>query len=165
MTNFFKGLQNLIDKIFMILIIINVAWFFVSESTYPSPEGLGLLYIETKGMLVFVSSISLLVFGLFINWVLGSFVFEPKGRSRNFERLIKMEMTLQKVEDVISKIDSNVKNIQSEVEKVKEKQINQKVEDVISKIDSNVKNIQSEVEKVKEQQNKIDNKQNQNVNE
>ena len=57
MTNFFKGLQNLVDKIFIILIIINIAWYFVSDSTYPSPEGLGSPYIETKEMLVFVSSI------------------------------------------------------------------------------------------------------------
>lgn len=122
MTNFFKGLQNLIDKIFMILIIINIAWFFASESTYPSPEGLGSPYIETKGMLVFVSSISLLIFGLFINWFLGSFVFEPKGRGRNTERLIKIEMTVQKIEEVINKIDNNVKNIKTDVEIVKERQ-------------------------------------------
>ena len=124
MTNFFKGLQNLIDKIFIILIIINIAWFFASDSTYPSPEGLGSPYIETKAMLVFVSSILLLVFGAFINWILGSFVFEPKGKSGNTERLIKIEMTVKKIEEVINKTDDNVKNIKSEVEIVKERQIN-----------------------------------------
>tara|TARA_B100000242_G_scaffold277500_1_gene234214 strand:- start:461 stop:868 length:408 start_codon:yes stop_codon:yes gene_type:complete len=124
MTNFFKGLQNLVDKIFIILIIINIAWYFVSDSTYPSPEGLGSPYIETKEMLVFVSSVLLLVFGAFINWVLGSFVFELKEESRNTERLIKIEMTVKKIEEAINKIDDNVKNIKSEVEIVKERQIN-----------------------------------------
>ena len=124
MTNFFKGLQNLIDKIFFILILINIVWFFASGNTYPSPEGLGSPYIETKGMLVFVSSILLLVFGLFLNWFLESFVFEPKGKSRNTERLIKIEMTVQKIEEVINKIDDNVKNIKTEVEIVKEIQTN-----------------------------------------
>ena len=120
MSNFFKGLQNLVSKIFMILLLINVGWYLASLSipiTYPYPSD-----FKTEKATVVLSSILISLFWILINWILGSFVIELKDKNRNTERLITMEISLKRIEEVIKKIESNISDIKVELERVKERQ-------------------------------------------
>tara|TARA_B100000902_G_C26982073_1_gene750775 strand:- start:144 stop:497 length:354 start_codon:yes stop_codon:yes gene_type:complete len=105
----------------MILLLINVGWYLASLSipiTYPYPS-----YFETEKATVVLSSILISLFWIFINWILGSFVIESKDKNRNTERLITMEISLKRIEEVIKKIESNISDIKVELERVKERQI------------------------------------------
>lgn len=122
MSNFFKGLQNLNSKIFFILVAGNIIWFNVADGNENVwyLNNIPDLVTYKKSEIVVFSTIIIVAIGVFINWILGSFVVDSK--SKNKDGIKKLNFYLKNIEKSLDAINNKLDKHQLEFDKIKERQ-------------------------------------------
>lgn len=122
MSNFFKGLQNLNSKIFFILVAGNIIWFYVADGNENGwyLNNIPDLVTYDKSEIVVFSTIIIIAIGVFINWILGSFVVDSKSKNR--DGIKKLNFYLKNIEKSLDAINNRLDKHQLEFDKIKERQ-------------------------------------------
>ena len=116
MNNFFKGLQKINKYFFGFLYLVILLLFLSSDGKEDIwyLDGMPELMIYSFEEVTLYFSIAIILTGLLIHWILGSFITESKSNIQENSKLKNLETSL-------NEINIRLDKLQSEISKIKEK--------------------------------------------